>query len=456
MSSEDVVISVRNIGKCYQIYSRPHDRLLQTLFRGRKQFYREFWALRDVNFDIRRGESVGIIGRNGSGKSTLLQVIAGTLQPTNGEVAIRGKVGALLELGGGMNPEYTGRENVGMQASIMGLDLKEANARIGEVEQFAELGQFFDQPVKTYSSGMFVRLAFAIQVLLRPEVLIVDEALAVGDAAFQMKCMNHMHRLQESGTSIILVTHDVSTVRSFCQRAIWLEQGAVKMNGCTQDTTARYIEYLFTPLSSAAQSVSSASGDVGAPDSPTPVEAVPQGEASVAGQSSEPQRGLSRLSDRADIIRWGSGEMMVTGVTMYDGQGGGTMAFKHGCPLHIEIEVVVYRPLSSPNVGLGFAIRNTKGLDIITFTTWEAGFRFPTLEPGCRYRLAFDLDNILSAGDYALVVNVEYICGTRGVYMDFVENAVFFCVMTTYPIWSLTLPMVKHRVLETARVRPEV
>ena len=181
-------ITVRGVGKCYEIYARPIDRLKQTLYRGRRKFYREFWALHDISFEVAPGESIGIIGRNGSGKSTLLQIIAGTLRPDSGEVSVRGRVHALLELGSGFNPEFTGRENVYLNGAVLGLPRREIEARFDQIADFADIGDFLDQPIKTYSTGMVVRLAFAVQALLAPDVLIVDEALSVGDEGFARKC----------------------------------------------------------------------------------------------------------------------------------------------------------------------------------------------------------------------------------------------------------------------------
>ncbi|HOW19105.1 MAG TPA: ABC transporter ATP-binding protein, partial [Phycisphaerae bacterium] len=206
---DEIAVAVRDLGKCYGIYPRPMDRLKRTLWRGRRRFCTEFWALRNVSFDLRRGEAIGVIGRNGSGKSTLLQMIAGTLRPTEGEIEVRGRVAAMLELGSGFNPEFTGRENIYLNGSILGLSISEIDRRFDEIAAFADIGAFLDQPVKTYSTGMLVRVAFAVQTVLEPDVLIVDEALAVGDAAFQIKCMTRMSRLLDKGVSVLLVTHDV-------------------------------------------------------------------------------------------------------------------------------------------------------------------------------------------------------------------------------------------------------
>jgi lipopolysaccharide transport system ATP-binding protein len=215
------------------------------LTRGRKQYYREFWALRDISFDIKRGETVGIVGRNGSGKSTLLQMICGTLSPTEGTVETRGRIGAILELGSGFNPEFTGRENVYINASLLGLSKSEIDSRFETIVAFADIGDFIDQPVKTYSSGMVVRLAFAVQAQTSPDILIVDEALAVGDAKFQAKCFARLKDLKEQGTSILLVTHSSEQVVTHCSRAILLDNGRMLDIGEPRRIVNRYMDILF-------------------------------------------------------------------------------------------------------------------------------------------------------------------------------------------------------------------
>ncbi len=241
MPSDDVAIRVDNLSKCYHVYERPQDRLKQSLWLGRKQFYREFWALGDVSFEIRKGETVGIIGRNGSGKSTLLQLIAGTLTPTAGNVRVNGRVAALLELGSGFSPDFTGRENVFMNGAILGLSEAEIAGRFDEIAAFADIGDFIDQPVKTYSSGMTLRLAFAVSVCVAPDILIVDEALAVGDMAFQFKCMHRLDRLSRSGATLLFVSHDIGAVKAFCQRAVYLEKGRAKASGSASDMIEMYL-----------------------------------------------------------------------------------------------------------------------------------------------------------------------------------------------------------------------
>ena len=238
MCSDNVAIRVKNISKHYEVYERSHDRLKQfilpkvrrVLGRTPGQYYRSFTALNDVSFEILKGETVGIIGRNGSGKSTLLQMICGTLNPTSGDISTSGRIAALLELGSGFNPEFTGRENVYLNAAVLGLERKEVDRQFDDIAQFAEIGQFMDQPIKTYSSGMVVRLAFAVQAHLRPDILIVDEALAVGDIFFQQKCIRYMREKLESCTKL-LVTHDMQAIYNFCSRVIVLNKGTVVFNG---------------------------------------------------------------------------------------------------------------------------------------------------------------------------------------------------------------------------------
>jgi lipopolysaccharide transport system ATP-binding protein len=251
MSSNEFAIKISNLSKCYEVYSRPADRLKQFIYpavkrllgRNPNNYYREFWALKDVSFDVRRGEAVGIVGRNGAGKSTLLQLIAGTLAPTSGDVQVNGRVAALLELGSGFNPEFTGRENVYLNASILGLSAQEVDKRFEEIASFADIGDFIDQPLSTYSSGMMMRLAFAVNTCVSPDILIVDEALGVGDAPFQAKCFKRLRELSANGTSLLFVSHDIEIVRSLCSRALWLKKGVPENWGEAKEVTKGYERY---------------------------------------------------------------------------------------------------------------------------------------------------------------------------------------------------------------------
>jgi lipopolysaccharide transport system ATP-binding protein len=244
----DIAIKVENLSKCYPIFETPRDRLNQMILprlqrlagRPATKYYREFWALRDVSFQVNKGESIGIVGRNGSGKSTLLQLICGTLAPTGGTLQVNGRVAALLELGSGFNPEFTGRENVYLNASVLGLSQQEIDNRFDQIAAFADIGDFLDQPIKTYSSGMTMRLAFAVIAHVDADVLIVDEALAVGDVFFVQKCMRFIRQFQEEGT-LLLVTHDTSGLQSLCQQALWLEKGVARGQGSVKKIAEDYL-----------------------------------------------------------------------------------------------------------------------------------------------------------------------------------------------------------------------
>ncbi len=236
----EVVIDVRGVGKSYHMYERPSHRLWQALAGKRKAYYKDFWALRDVSFSVRRGQTVGIVGRNGSGKSTLLQMIAGTLNPTEGAISVNGRVAALLELGSGFNPEFTGRENVFLNAAILGLSRGQIEQRLEKILAFADIGEFIDQPVRSYSSGMSVRLAFAVIAHVDADILIIDEALAVGDAFFSQKCMRFLREFQKNGT-LLFVSHDAAAVTNLCESAVWLQNGRMRLSGTSQEVVEAYM-----------------------------------------------------------------------------------------------------------------------------------------------------------------------------------------------------------------------
>ncbi|MEO0968133.1 MAG: ABC transporter ATP-binding protein, partial [Cyanobacteria bacterium J06639_18] len=259
--SEEIAIALKNISKCYKRYERPLDRLKEILFPGKAR-YQEFWALKDINLEICRGETLGIVGQNGSGKSTLLQIIAGTLMPTKGELEINGRISALLELGSGFNPEFTGQQNIFFNGQILGLSREEIEAKYDEIAAFAEIGDFIEQPVKTYSSGMFVRLAFSVAIHADPSILIVDEALAVGDIFFQQKCFNLLEKLRDRGTTILLVSHDNQAILKLCNQAVILQNGQLTHSGMPSDIVPKYIEIFYSQNSKQPANIISSQADV--------------------------------------------------------------------------------------------------------------------------------------------------------------------------------------------------
>ncbi|MTW14117.1 ATP-binding cassette domain-containing protein [Pseudoduganella eburnea] len=250
-----MAIRVQNLSKCFQVYAQPHDRLKQSILprlqravgASPKKYHRDFWALKDISFDVKKGETVGIIGRNGSGKSTLLQLICGTLNPTGGSMETHGRIAALLELGSGFNPEFTGRENVYLNAAVLGLSRQETDARFADIAAFADIGDFIEQPVKTYSSGMMVRLAFAVAINVDPEILIVDEALSVGDELFQRKCFSRIEAIRANGATILFVSHSGSQIVELCDRAVLLDSGEKIAEGMPKQIVGQYQKLLYAP-----------------------------------------------------------------------------------------------------------------------------------------------------------------------------------------------------------------
>lgn len=242
--SSDAVVRLEGVSKCYHTYRRPFHRLIE-LFSDKKKLYEEFWALREIDLSVAKGETLGVVGQNGSGKSTLLQLIVGTLTPTTGSVSCNGRISAILELGAGFNPEFTGRENARLNASIIGMSVQEIEERMPAILQFSELGDFIDKPVKTYSSGMYIRLAFSVVINMSPDILVIDEALAVGDSKFQRKCFRKLDELRNAGTTIIFVTHATDTVISHCDRAVFMERGDIVKTGDPKDVVNTYLESMF-------------------------------------------------------------------------------------------------------------------------------------------------------------------------------------------------------------------
>ena len=418
MSSEnDIVLSVKNVSKCFEMYEKPVHRLYQTLCAGHKKFYKEFWALKDINFEVRKGECVGIIGRNGAGKSTLLQIITGTLAPTTGEVKLKGRIAALLELGSGFNPEFTGKENVYLNGAILGLSKAEIDAKYDEIVAFADIGEFIDQPVKTYSSGMMVRLAFAVNASVDPDILIVDEALAVGDAAFQLKCATRMRNLLESGVTILFVSHDVSSVRTYCNRAIWLANGGLRQIGDVKEVTSRYLEDLF-----GGNNVT----DVGS---------------TVQIEVSQPvAKGSSQVQDLTTegFKRWGSGEAVIESFA-FSGTGS---PVNYGERLTLEIGVRLTKDVTS-SVGLAcaFSIRDRKATDIVCCSSGDEKLLIPRgCRAGERFRFSFSWVNELRTDDYCLVMAVEDRGNAEQLYLDYVENGILFKSLEPFPIYAMTRP----------------
>lgn len=432
MSSEPFALRLNDISKTYHIYDAPHHRLLQMIYGNRRRFFREFWALHNLSFEVKPGESVGIIGRNGAGKSTLLQIIAGTLTPSSGTCETQGRVTALLELGSGFNPEFTGHENVLLNAAVLGMSDKDVEEKYDDIVAFADIGDFLHQPVKTYSSGMKMRLAFAVQAFIDPEILIIDEALSVGDGAFQMKCMRHMRGMLERRATILLVSHSLQTLRTFCSRVIWLDGGKLKMDGDTREVTSRYNEMLFATAPETAGTPAARKADSGSPVAPALFPVVP----------------LNKVPRTESLRRWGTGEAQVTAFSFFSEDAGISKSYEFGDEITLNMEASVYSVLPDDHVAMAFAIRNKQGLDIISVSTDRLNLFCDPPDAGQKMRARFSFDLRLAPGDYSLVLAVAYNSEGRRVYIDYVENALYFAVLANEPHYGVYEPETRAEFLE--------
>ena len=402
MSSSATAIAVEGVSKCYQVYANPRDRLAQALWGSRRKYYKEFWALRDVAFTVARGETLGIVGRNGSGKSTLLQVICGTVSPTAGSVEVQGRVAALLELGSGFNPEMTGRENVYMNAAILGLTNAEIDARFDDIVAFSEISEFLDQPVRTYSSGMIMRLAFAVAVNVDAEVVVIDEALAVGDARFQLKCARAMDKLRDSGKTLLFVSHDGPAIKRLCSEAILLDAGRLLLRASPNDVLNVYSKVLASGAASVARDIEAIvegrTHRVAPAVAPSP-EIAARPPDSRAAQLIDADRAHDQVT--GDEFSYGGELGRIEAIVVCDATGAPTTTFTTGDQARIEITLAVgERPLADTIYAL--MVKDTHGVDVYGTNTYFQGTATPEMPAGSRFRVSFDLSLNLMEGTYFL------------------------------------------------------
>jgi len=414
MSSEDFSIRVEGLGKRYEMYAQPSDRLrqmilpkLQRLTRFHpREYFTEFWAVREASFDVRRGETVGIIGRNGSGKSTLLQMICGTLHPTLGKVTVNGRIAALLELGAGFNIEFTGRENVFLSGLLYGIPEQELKRRYQSIVDFADIGDFIDQPVKTYSSGMYVRLAFAIITHVDADILVIDEALSVGDVRFTQKCMRFLRDFQARGT-LLFVSHDPGAVINLCQRAVWLERGNVVVDGVARDVVERYLaEQHAADRAESGQSITVKSGGTdlpldGASDG-IPVDVQDTRRDLLNGNLARNVIEVFEFDPSHVVSEFGAGAARIVDVRLLDGEGRPLEITKGGEVAQLVIDAAVLRKLESPI--MGFYVKDRLGQQLFGDNTYLSYLDAPIrAEPGVHLRASFRFRlPIMPAGDYSI------------------------------------------------------
>lgn len=419
MNQGDHIIRLSSVAKCYEIYDGPRDRLkqfilprLQRLLRRRVvSYYREFWALKSVSLDVQRGEVVGVIGKNGSGKSTLLQIICGTIAQTLGQVDVRGRVAALLELGSGFNAEFTGRENIYLNAALLGLKRGEVESRMMEIIEFADIGEFIDRPVKTYSSGMFVRLAFSIQICVDPDILIVDEALAVGDAYFVHKCMQRLHSLRERGVTLFFVSHDASLIKQLCTKAVWMHAGEVREVGEPSRVVDNYLAWLFGGKVVKSWSESATIQQL--------VEPVLDGCNDAAGIESEIPNIDRRLGDQT---------LLVKGVSLRDEEHNKVSVVESGGCLRLRATLCNGHGHGTEEIVFGYILRNHRGIELASTNNVVEKFDIGTF--GAKENLTLSVRirlPQLQPGSYAICIAAGYV-QTDGVLVvaDRVDNAIVF------------------------------
>lgn len=406
-------IQLESISKCYRIFQNPQDRFKQALLDrfqnvlGRKNaspLYREHWALRDVSFELQPGEAVGILGRNGAGKSTLLQIIAGTLEPTSGSVKTTGRITALLELGSGFNPEFTGRENVFLNAQILGMSRDDALARFDDIASFADIGDFIDQPVKTYSSGMMMRLAFAVQTAVEPKVLIVDEALSVGDMFFQAKCMARINKLVDAGVALLFVSHDISVVRQLCRRAVLLDGGEVRAVGSAASVADKYVKLQLQDRNQSARGQVGQEETQPTADPPIDVHSV---DAHIDPDASIPDLafGQEAFETRAQFNRVGNGHAQVINVQMLrNGQHAADYEFDD----EALIRIIVYMAKPLTNLNISLKIRTLQSSDVVFFDTRLQHKIERQYQAGLVYCFDWEIKLPLLHGNYALACGLAH------------------------------------------------
>lgn len=414
-------IALKDVSKIYRVYSRPTDRLLEILSRGRRAYHSSVVALRNINLTIKRGTTFGILGRNGSGKSTILQIIASVLQPSSGEVQIDGKVSALLELGSGFNPDFTGVENVYLYSSILGLEKEEIDQKLQSIIDFSEIGDFVYKPVGTYSSGMLVRLAFSVAVAIEPDIFIVDEALSVGDALFQHKCILRMRQIMESGATVIFVSHDIGSIKTLCEEAVLLEEGQIVSTGKAVDVANEYHRRLFE--TEEQKDEPGAGSVIGLKRLNGNADLIQTEKSSIGDLPPLPTADvLARFKERADFDRFGSGGAEISYVEVLNQHGQSTTLIEYGDRFKIRLFVRFDKAVSSAVVG--FVLRNSRGVDIIASNSRIESVYLRDISAGEMLVVDFDLPNILASDTYSInpaVTHENYFHQAR--YYDWVNNA---------------------------------
>lgn len=429
---QELAIRVQGVGKCYPIYDAPADRLRQfvmppfwrMLHREPVRYHREHWALRDVSFDVRRGEQLGVVGRNGAGKSTLLQIICGTLAPTTGTVNVDGRIAALLELGAGFNPELTGRENVFLNGSVLGLNRAQIEQRYDSIVAFADIPGFIDQPVKHYSSGMFMRLAFAVAVHVEPDILVVDEALSVGDEAYQRKCHARIRRLRDDGATILFVSHSAGHVTEVCDRAILIDQGELLALGTAKQVISRYQKLLYAPPGRAAQVRQALVDGRDATTDGRPLPAMPE-----SSPREEPRIAAATLEEGlvpTSTVHYPARGCSIGQVRIETPEGERVNVLRPG-----DEYVYAYRvdfSEAAVAVRFGLMVKSLTGVELAGAVSHPESDPLPQVAAGSSFEVRFRFRNVFNPGTYFLNAGVVGMDGEQETYLARVLDVTMFRV----------------------------
>ena len=406
-------IEVEHLTKTYKLYKNNKRRIIEGLFPFVEPQYKEFHALDDVNFKIKKGEIVGIIGKNGSGKSTLLKIITGVLNASGGQVKVDGRISALLELGAGFNPEYTGIENIYLNGTLNRITREEMSKRINDIAEFADIGDFINQPVKNYSSGMFVRLAFAVAVYSNPDILIVDEALAVGDAAFQAKCMARMNQIMKSGATVLFVTHDMNTVKRLCQRCIYLEHGKKIMEGPAEELADVYLKRIRASMNKEHLKIESTEEKKG-----MEIVYVDEEKKEVAIVNED-------FIERTKAFKEGTGEVEFVDLKLLDEAGQETYSYAFDQLMRLQIKLRLNADVS---FGVAYHIRDDKNMELMGSSTLRELGELIQGKKGDQYEIFVSTHLPLIEGNYniTLVASTPVIENRTALFLDYIENASVF------------------------------
>lgn len=398
-------IEVKHVSKVYKMYKTPTDRMKEGLSFTKKQYHTDFYALSDVSFDVEKGEILGIMGKNGAGKSTLLKIITGILKPSAGEVKVDGRISSLLELGAGFNMEYTGIENIYFYGMLMKLSKAQIDEKLKDIIEFAEIGDYVYQPVKTYSSGMFARLAFSCAINVEPDILIVDEILSVGDMRFQAKCFNKFKEFKQRGTTILYVGHDVGLMKKFCDTAIWLNHGQIVMTGDPAYVAAQYTEFMY-------------------------VESEKEPELNFEDGNKEE---LERKKQEV-ITHWGTKVGTITNIKLSDTEGNEKMSYEPNDRIKIHVEFKDDKEFEYDKFSVAFSIKNKEGMDLIVKSTYEENIVF---ERNDLISVDFTFEPHLASGEYYVVIALEDRKNASILYYEYIEGAAFFKIYTEKATYGL-------------------